>query len=125
MSESSNRKTGMKLILLAVSSIALSGCVTTVDEDLFADARVLEKTKECSMVQVPVYGVVDRPASSAEVAAGAVVGGLIGNQIGKGNGRKAMTALGAIVGGNQGAQRKRERVITGYKEERQCRTVYK
>ena len=120
----------MKKLILASSLLtvflSVSGCISiTVDEDLFADARVLTKTEECSMVQVPIYGVVDRPASSTEVAAGAVVGGAIGNQVGKGNGRKAMTVLGAIVGSSAGAQRKTERVITGYEEKRQCRTVYK
>ena len=119
----------MKKLILASSFLTVllstSGCVISMDDDLFADARVLTKTEECSMVQVPIYGVVDRPASSTEIAAGTVVGGVIGNQVGKGNGRKAMTVLGAIVGGSAGAQRKRERVITGYEEKRQCRTVYK
>jgi len=33
---------------------------------------------------------------------GAVVGGALGNQVGKGNGRKAMTVLGAVGGGLAG-----------------------
>jgi uncharacterized protein YcfJ len=120
-----NKQSGMKGILFAVSIITLPGCVTSVDTDLFAPARILTQTKECGMVQVPVYGVLDRPASKTEIAAGTVVGGALGNQIGKGNGKKAMTVLGAIIGGSKGAQRKQERVITGYKEEHQCKTVYK
>jgi uncharacterized protein YcfJ len=120
-----SKQLGMKYFLLSVSIITLSGCVTTIDEDLFAPARVLEKTRECGTVKVPVYGVVDRPASKSEIAAGTVVGGALGNQIGKGNGKKAMTVIGAIIGGSKGAQRKQERVITGYKEEQQCKTVYK
>ncbi|MEG1681999.1 MAG: glycine zipper 2TM domain-containing protein, partial [Stenotrophomonas sp.] len=35
----------------------------------------------------------------AGTATGAVVGGLLGNQVGKGNGRKLATVGGAVVGG--------------------------
>ncbi|WP_066095836.1 glycine zipper 2TM domain-containing protein [Xanthomonas massiliensis] len=38
----------------------------------------------------------------AGTAAGAVVGGLLGNQIGKGNGRKLATVGGAVAGGATG-----------------------
>ena len=77
------------------------------------------------MVDVPVYGMINRPASSGEVLGGAIIGGLIGNQFGKGDGNTAMTALGAIVGGSSAGERKTERVIVSYNKERRCTTVYR
>ena len=60
-------------------------------------------------------------------ATGAVVGGLLGNQVGKGNGKKVETVGGAVAGGMIGrkeqgnAQEKK-----GYRVvERQCERVYR
>lgn len=60
-------------------------------------------------------------------ATGAVVGGLLGNQIGKGNGKKVATVGGAVAGGLIGRkvqgnaqEKKGERVV-----ERQCERVYR
>lgn len=100
--------------------ILLAGC-QTIDN---SPARVLHPTKVCEDVQVPIYGILDRPASSGEQAAGAIVGGVIGNQFGKGDGNTAMTILGALAGANVASERKQEKVITGYRTEHQCRTVY-
>lgn len=60
-------------------------------------------------------------------ATGAVVGGLLGNQVGKGNGKKAATVGGAVAGGLIGRkvqgdsqERKGDRVV-----ERRCERVYR
>jgi uncharacterized protein YcfJ len=60
-------------------------------------------------------------------AAGAVVGGLLGNQVGKGNGKKVATVGGAVAGGMIGRkvqgnaqEKKGDRVV-----ERQCERVYR
>ena len=60
-------------------------------------------------------------------ATGAVVGGLLGNQVGKGNGKKVATVGGAVAGGLIGRkvqgdsqERKGDRVV-----ERQCERVYR
>ncbi|MEP6907060.1 MAG: glycine zipper 2TM domain-containing protein [Pseudoxanthomonas sp.] len=60
-------------------------------------------------------------------ATGAVVGGLLGNQVGKGNGKKAATVGGAVAGGLIGRkvqgdsqQKKGDRVV-----ERRCERVYR
>lgn len=42
--------------------------------------------------------------SDAGLAVGAVAGGLLGNTIGKGNGRVAATAIGAVIGGIVGSE---------------------
>lgn len=52
---------------------------------------------------------------------GAVVGGLLGNQVGKGNGKKAATILGALLA--SGVTNKKD---TGYyTKEQRCETRYK
>jgi uncharacterized protein YcfJ len=58
-------------------------------------------------------------------AAGAVIGGLVGNQIGSGNGRKLATAAGATAGGFVGNRVDRNHVGGRVTErvDRQCRTV--
>ena len=60
-------------------------------------------------------------------ATGAVVGGLLGNQVGKGNGKKVATVGGVVAGGLIGRkvqgdsqERKGDRVV-----ERQCERVYR
>ena len=111
----------MKLAILGITVIALAGCQSFDN----SPARLLHPVEECSMVDVPVYGMVNRPASSGEVLGGAIIGGLIGNQFGKGDGKTAMTALDAIVGGSSGGERKTERVIVSYTKERRCTTVYR
>lgn len=111
----------MKVAILALSALALAGCQTTMQQP----AKVLYPVEKCGEVQVPEYGVLDRPASDGEVLGGAVIGGVVGNQFGKGDGKAAMTILGAIVGGNVAAnQRKQEPVVTGYRTEYRCQTVY-
>jgi outer membrane lipoprotein SlyB len=54
-------------------------------------------------------------ASGVGVVAGAVVGGLLGNQVGGGNGRKLATVAGAVGGGYAGNEiEKRSRSTTSY-----------
>lgn len=60
-------------------------------------------------------------------ATGAVVGGLLGNQVGKGNGKKVATVGGAVAGGLIGRkvqgdsqERKGDRVV-----ERRCERIYR
>lgn len=56
-------------------------------------------------------------------AAGAVLGGVLGNQVGGGNGKKVATAAGAIVGGiiGKNVQAKQQSNQTYQTTERQCR----
>ena len=110
----------MKSVLIVISLLMISGC-----QSLTGPAVLLKPVEVCGDVKIPIYGVVDRPASSGEVVAGAAVGGVVGNQFGKGSGKKAMTVLGAILGGStQANSRKQEKVIVDYKTEYKCRTEY-
>jgi|TARA_B110000503_G_scaffold138987_1_gene226273 uncharacterized protein YcfJ len=65
--------------------------------------------------------VISHGGSGANTAAGAVIGGVIGNQFGGGDGKTAMTILGAILGAdtaNRNAGQKRVEQVTV------CDTVY-
>lgn len=56
-----------------------------------------------------------------QVLGGAIVGGLIGNQIGDGDGRRAATVIGALIGAN--AQKPNSGRNVHYRTVRQCYTV--
>ncbi len=66
----------------------------------------------CGRVE-SVYAVAGSGNSGIGVAAGTVVGGLLGNKIGKGNGRKVATVAGAIGGSLAGLEVER-RIGTSY-----------
>ena len=103
--------------LLLVVPLALAGCQTTTQ----APAYVMKPVEKCGYVDVPVYGILDRPASGGEIAGGAVIGGVVGNKLTNDAGG---AILGALIGGSIANQRKQEQVIIDYKREWQCRTVY-
>jgi uncharacterized protein YcfJ len=62
----------------------------------------------------------------AGTLAGAVIGGLLGHQIGDGNGRKIATVAGAAAGGYAGnrVQDRMQKGDTVTRTERRCETVY-
>jgi len=73
----------------------------------------------CALVLAILAGCAASPAPDLNqqggTAIGAVVGGLLGNQIGGGNGKKAMTVLGAVGGALAGNEvEKRVRATTVY-----------
>ena len=107
----------MKYLLGIVFSLMLVSPTLAWDK---SPARLLVWTEVCEEFYQPIYGMIERPASGAEVFTGFLIGGAIGNQFGGGNGRDAMTVLGALGGASKAGQRKRERVITGYTTERKC-----
>jgi uncharacterized protein YcfJ len=80
--------------------------------------------QECYEEQVPVGAESKTDESSRRTVAtmiGAVVGGLLGNQVGKGDGRKAATVAGAVAGGVVGNQVAADR--PQYTTQRHCRQV--
>jgi len=77
--------------------------------------------QECWEEQVPV-GAGAEASSGRRTAAtmiGAMVGGLLGNQVGKGDGRRAATMAGVVAGGVVGNQVVAER--PQYTTQRRCR----
>lgn len=78
--------------------------------------------EECE--DVPVERRVDNGNRAAGTVLGAIVGGVLGNTVGKGDGRKAATVAGAVVGGAVG-----NNVAKGGDDyysgvERHCRVVH-
>ena len=107
----------MKYLIIGASILALAGCQTTTQ----SPAYVMKPVEKCGYVDVPVYGILDRPASGGEIAGGAVIGGVIGNRLTDDAGG---AIIGALIGGSVANQRRQEQVIIDYKREWQCRTVY-
>jgi len=76
--------------------------------------------QECYEEQIPVSDS-EMPDGKRSVATviGAVVGSLLGNQVGKGNGRRAATVAGAVAGGSIGSEVGRDQ--PQYTTQRHCR----
>jgi len=62
-----------------------------------------------------------RSNSTGATVLGAIIGGALGNQVGKGDGRKAATIAGAVVGGTIGNKSARGEDRTYSDVERHCR----
>lgn len=56
----------------------------------------------------------DRHSSGVGAVAGAVIGGLLGNQVGGGNGKKVATVAGAVAGGVAGNRIEKNRRGSSY-----------
>jgi len=85
--------------------------------------------KSCRVEQIPIYGTQAggkqaSQASTADVVASAIFGGLLGNQIGGGTGKDAATLLGAIAGADiANKSGKSKQVIVGQKQQEVCDVV--
>src|SRR5258706_9867552 len=98
-----NMKQNLIAAMLAASALAVAGgCASIAPQDYgYSEAR---------SVQSVAYGTIEsvRPVRLNEdhggvgTAAGAVIGGLAGNELGHGSGRAVTTILGAIGGGLAG-----------------------
>lgn len=119
----------MKSTILTAAAIAVlmtggayagqkEGVVVDVEDVYLASPEIHYET-QCYNQEVPVYGV--RRGSAGDALAGAVIGGAIGNQFGGGDGKDAMTVLGAIVG--MGVANQPRSGVVGYDYEQVCETV--
>ncbi|HET7267244.1 MAG TPA: glycine zipper 2TM domain-containing protein [Oleiagrimonas sp.] len=96
----------------ALTTIGLAACnqSATASGPQYADvvsATPIKKTvnhpqKKCHMEAVTVHKPVKDEHQILGTAIGAVAGGLIGNQIGGGDGKKLATVAGAVAGGYAG-----------------------
>ena len=97
------------------------GTVTAV-EDIYQTRIVETPEQSCGVVDVPIYGNVGGGASTGDVLKGAILGGIIGNNI---KGENGGGAAGAVIGGILGAEKgKSKQGIVGYKQEHRCSTTY-
>lgn len=105
-------------LALLASSVAI-GQGRPVDQNVtYGYAQVLRATPVYSMVRVRVpeqrcEGSSSRDEGTGGTVAGAVIGGALGNQVGKGDGRKASTIAGAVLGGAIGRRIDRNNSVAG------------
>ena len=79
----------------------------------------------CNIVDVPIYETRKRHGNAAEGALlGMIIGGISGKALtGDDGGAAAGAIMGGVIGADKGGRDKTERVITGYRKERQCEDV--
>ena len=92
-------------------------------EPIYETVRVTQPQRQCREVRVRHGGGL-RTDSYTPVVAGAIVGGVIGNQFGRGRGKNAMTVAGAVLGATVGRDfRKRRPAGRRYVIEERCEWV--
>ena len=92
-------------------------------QKVYSNISVQTPVEVCTNVNVPIYGDTNN-ASTADVLAGAIFGGLIGNAVGGGKGKDAATLIGAIAGADIANKKSTKRRVVSYRTERQCSTTY-
>jgi|TARA_R110002050_G_scaffold266391_2_gene407733 uncharacterized protein YcfJ len=119
-------------ILFAQSVFAESRTDTVINVDGYVvDTQTLTvKTqlvetpiRTCNIVNVPIYGNTGK-TQTGEVLGGAIIGGILGNQVGGGKGKDAATILGAILGADFANKKGGQQKIVGYKQVEQCEVTY-
>jgi len=112
-------------VLLAFTTTAQADELATITkiETNWENVQVPQSRQQCVIKDVPIYGTTQGQASTGDTVLGAVIGGALGNQVGGGSGKDAMTVLGAIVGADIANKRANQRQIIGYESQRQCSDV--
>ena len=130
----------MKVLVSSVIALVLAGAVSAQDrpadrdvdnvkvawadvlrvDPVYDHVQASNPRRECEDIPVEHH---DNGNKAAGTVLGAIVGGVLGNTVGKGDGRRAATVAGAVVGGAVG-----NNVAQGddryYSDtERRCRTV--
>ena len=94
----------------------VTGFVIKAESQNTGSTQVLTPTRSCSVVDVPIYGSTGK-SQTGEVLGGAIIGGILGNQVGGGKG----AILGADFANKKGGQQ----TIVGYKQVEQCEIINK
>ena len=95
----------------------VDGYLTHYYKTVQVQNRVANRT--CSEVDVPIYSNTGK-AQTGEVLGGAIIGGILGNQVGGGKGKDAATILGAILGADFANKKSGTKTIVGYKRTTVC-----
>lgn len=104
----------------SAETFTMTGKVTGASE-MWQTRIVTVPEQSCRIVDVPVYGDVGGGASTGDVLKGAILGGLIGNNI---KGENGGGAAGAVIGGILGAEKgKNKQGIVGYRQQQECTTI--
>ncbi|TDR40782.1 uncharacterized protein YcfJ [Tahibacter aquaticus] len=91
-------------------------------DPIYTYERVARPERECYDSEV-VRREDRRGNNTGATVLGAIIGGALGNQVGKGDGRKAATIAGAVAGGAIGNSAGRRDDETYVSNERRCREV--
>ena len=105
----------------AGTSVNIDGVVqssTPITRDVLKEVP----EKSCYISEFPVYG--NEKGTAADAIAGALIGGILGNQVGGGKGKDAATIFGAIIGAKVGEENGGKKTIIGYKQIEQCEITY-
>jgi outer membrane lipoprotein SlyB len=97
-------KQGLTAAMLAASALAVAGgCASFAPQDYgYSEARSIESVVYGTIESVRPVRLNEDHGGGVGTAAGAVIGGLLGNSIGHGDGRGIATILGAVGGGVAG-----------------------
>jgi outer membrane lipoprotein SlyB len=106
------KNTYMKIFAISALALALTACQTNPPRQNYQNYNNYGQnqgyTVNYNLGRVQNVAVVQVNEHTGTSGGGAVIGGLaggvLGNQVGKGNGRKAMTVIGALAGGVAGNQ---------------------
>ncbi len=85
-----------RIVLLMLALLTLAACATP---PRYYNDGYRSACNNCGTVEriERVYG--ERETTGGGAVLGAIIGGALGNQVGKGDGRKAATVAGAVIGG--------------------------
>jgi len=112
------------LMLLSTQAIAQTFSVqgkVLSSEAHYTTINVNNPQQVCKIVDVPIYGNSNGGAFTGEQVLGAIIGGVIGSKIGKGDGNKIATGVGAVIGSQVGKNNGQQQIV-GYKQMQQCHT---
>ncbi len=125
----------MKKVMLVAAGLLLAGGVQAQtmlvkvlqeSDEIISEVYKEVPIKSCRIEQLPIYGTQasGEQASTADVIASAIFGGLLGNQVGDGSGKDAATILGAIAGADIANKKgKSKQVIVGHKQQEVCDVI--
>ena len=107
----------------SAESFTVQGRVTGV-ETIYKTRTTTKPVQQCWLEEVPVYGHSGNNDTTGDMLKGAIIGGIIGNNLkGEDGGGAAGAVLGGILG-HQNSKNKNGQVITGYRQVEQCTTQY-
>lgn len=91
-----------RIISIALLALGLGACTTSGGGYAGNSGYSSNICNDCGVVQRINSYTGERRATGAGAVTGAVIGGLLGNQVGSGDGKTAATVAGAVVGGMAG-----------------------
>ena len=112
------------------TNVMASNATATIDGTVISSTAIMQDQvknvpqESCTIVDVPIYG--GGQATAGDAIAGALIGGILGNQVGGGKGKDAATIFGAIIGAKAAEEnaKKNGTQIVGYKQVQQCEVTY-